>query len=148
MVEDIETVPEGERLPAQAALNSYSWSEVNDDLGDTGETFFVPYSVSQVFPQSGPSIGGTDVLITGRGFVESDSGNDNPRCRFGTPANYVIVEADILSYTRMACRTPEGVAATAPALWPADVPFSVALTSDSFEPWTQTSHKFRFYEQP
>jgi len=24
----------------------------------------------------------------------------------------------------------------------------VALTSDSFEPWTQTSHKFRFYQQP
>lgn len=46
MIEDIETVPEGERLSAQAALNSYSWSEVNDDLGDTGYTFFVPYSVN------------------------------------------------------------------------------------------------------
>lgn len=71
-----------------------------------------------------------------------------PRCRFGTPANYVIVDADILSYNRIACRTPEGVTVTKPATWPADVPFSVALTSDSFEPWTQTSHKFRFYQQP
>ena len=46
VVEDIDTVPEGERLPAQAALNSYSWSATNDDLGGTGETFFVPYTVS------------------------------------------------------------------------------------------------------
>ena len=88
------------------------------------------------------------MIIQGKGFVESESGSDMPRCRFGTPANYVIVEADILSYTRMACRTPEGVAATKPVSWPADVPFSLALVSDSFEPWTQTSHKFRFYQQP
>ena len=46
VVEDIETVPEGERLAAQAALNSYSWSQVNDDEGETGSTFFVPYSIS------------------------------------------------------------------------------------------------------
>lgn len=59
----METVAEGERLSAQAALNSYSWSEVNDDLGDTGETFFVPYTVNQIFPQSGPATGGTDVII-------------------------------------------------------------------------------------
>jgi hypothetical protein len=28
------------------------------------------------------------------------------------------------------------------------VPFSIALSSDEFDPWTETSHKFRFYEQP
>ena len=50
VVEDIETVAEGERLTAVAALNSYSWSEANDDLGDTGYTFFVPYSISSIFP--------------------------------------------------------------------------------------------------
>ena len=125
-------MPEGEKLMAQAALNSYSWSAPNDDDGETGDTFYVPYSVSQIFPQSGPSTGGTDVIITGRGFQEGE----NPRCRFGTPANYVIVEADILSYTRMVCRTPEGMVAQKPAQWPADVPFAVALNQDSFEPWT------------
>lgn len=71
MVEDIETVPEGERLPAQAALNSYSWSALNDDITDTGYTFFVPYTVMSISPASGPSQGGTDVIIQGRGFVES-----------------------------------------------------------------------------
>ena len=136
VIEDMETVPEGERLEAKAALNSYSWSEINDDLGDTGETFYVPYMVSQIFPQSGPATGGTDVIIQGRGFVESDSGTDNPRCRFGTPANYVIVEADILSYNRMACRTPEGFVATGTASFPDDVPFSIAINGDHFEPWT------------
>lgn len=111
VIEDMETVAEGEKLTAQAALNSYSWSTPNDDDGDTGDTFYVPYSVSQIYPQSGPATGGTDVIINGRGFIEGE----NPRCRFGTPANYVIVEADILSYTRMACRTPEGMVAHKPA---------------------------------
>jgi len=60
----------------------------------------------------------------------------------------VIVTADILSYNRMVCRTPEVLSATKPAIWPVDVPFALALTSDSYEPWTQTSHKFRFYKQP
>ena len=141
----METVPEGERLPAQAALNSYSWS-VADEESEVGDTFYVPYSVSSIYPMSGPSTGGTDVIITGRGFMEGE--NENPRCRFGTPANYVIVEADILSYNRMVCRTPEGVVAQKPAIWPADVPFAVALNSDAYEPWPQRSHKFRFYRQP
>ena len=148
VVEDIETVAEGERLSAQAALNSYSWSEVNDDLGNTGYTFFVPYSITQIFPASGPSSGGTDVIVEGKGFIESDSDTDIPRCRFGTPANYVIVEADILSYNRLACRTPEGIEVSKHAVMPDDIPFSVALNGDSYEPWTQTSHKFRFYQQP
>lgn len=86
------------------------------------------------------------MIIHGRGFV--DNGNETPRCRFGTPYNYVIVDADILSYNRMACRTPEGLVAQKPAQWPADIPFSVALNSDTYEPWTQTSTKFRFYKQP
>ena len=60
------------------------------------------------------------------------------------------MEADILSYNRMACRTPEGLSLQVhrPEVWPVDVPIAVALTSDTFEPWTETSHKFRFYQQP
>lgn len=60
----------------------------------------------------------------------------------------MIVEAEILSYHRMICRTPENVPLTKPTILPADIPFSVALSSDSFDPWTETSHKFRFYKQP
>ena len=53
-----------------------------------------------------------------------------------------------MSYNRMVCRTPEGLKTHDFTQWPADVPFAVALTPDSFEPWTQTSHMFRFYKQP
>ena len=70
-------------------------------------------------------------MIQGTGFID----NDNvPRCKFGTKSNYVIVEAEILSYYRMTCRTPEGYVQKEPAEYPADVPFSVALLADSFEP--------------
>jgi hypothetical protein len=31
---------------------------------------------------------------------------------------------------------------------PRDVPFSVAISGDEFKPWTFSSHKFRFYNQP
>jgi hypothetical protein len=71
-----------------------------------------------------------------------------PRCRFGTPANYAIVEAEILSYSRLACRTPESLPLTPTAALPRDVPLSVAISGDEFNPWTSTFHKFRFYEQP
>lgn len=71
-----------------------------------------------------------------------------PRCRFGTPANYAIVEAEILSYTRLACRTPDFLPLTPTAALPRDVPFSIALSADEFSPWTRTPHRFRFYEQP
>ena len=28
------------------------------------------------------------------------------------------------------------------------MPFSVAIGNDEYDPWTETSHKFRFYNQP
>jgi len=143
VVEDMETVPEGERLPARVALNSYSWTETVDE--ETGSTFFVPYSVFVIYPQDGPASGGSDVLIQGSGFVENEH---MPRCKFGTKSNYVIVEAEILSYNRMTCATPAGFTQKEPVEYPADVPFSIALMNDSFEPWTDTGHKFRFYKQP
>ena len=85
------------------------------------------------------------MLIQGSGFVENEH---MPRCKFGTKNNYVIVEAEILSYNRMTCTTPEGFTQKEPVEYPTDVPFAVALMTDSFEPWTDTGHKFRFFKQP
>lgn len=48
----------------------------------------------------------------------------------------------------MTCTTPSGYEMKQPADFPVDVPFSVALMTDSFEPWTDTGHKFRFFKQP
>lgn len=39
VVEDMELVNEGEYLPAQVALNTYSWTQVNN------ATFFLPYGI-------------------------------------------------------------------------------------------------------
>jgi hypothetical protein len=107
---------------------------------------FRPYGIRQLSPNSGPIGLGTTVVVTGQGF--SDEPGVTPRCRFGTPANYAIVEAEVLSYTRLACTTPEVLPLTPTSELPRDVPFSVALSSDEFDPCTKTSHIYRFYEQP
>mgnify|MGYP002358855560 FL=1 len=70
------------------------------------------------------------------------------RCRFGSPSNYAIVDAQILSYERLACRAPSGFQPLPPAQFPIDAPFSIAIGNDEYDPWTETSHKFRFYDQP
>ena len=59
-----------------------------------------------------------------------------PRCRFGSAANFAIVEAEILSYTRLACRTPEKLPMTPTAALPIDVPIAIAISGDEFNPWT------------
>lgn len=141
VVEDLPLLGEDEDpLPAQVSLNSYSYTELSDD------TYFRPYGVLRLHPSSGPVGGVTTVIVEGKGFVSEEG--VTPRCRFGAPANYAIVEAEILAYTRLACRTPESLPLTPTAGLPRDVPFSIAISGDEFNPWTSTSHKFRFYEQP
>lgn len=88
----------------------------------------------------------TTIIVNGQGY--SEEVGTSPRCRFGAPANYVIVDAEVLSYTRLACRTPDIMPMTSAAVLPQDVPFAIALSQDEFEPWTKTSHIFRFYDQP
>lgn len=54
-----------------------------------------------------------------------------------------------MSYTRLACRVPETLAdPTHMTAMPRDFPFSIALSGDEFDPWTESSHKFRLYRQP
>lgn len=131
---------DADALPATVSLNSFSYTLPNE------KTMFRPYGIRQLSPNSGPTGGVTTVIVQGQGFSEEPG--VNPRCRFGTPANYAIVDADILSYTRLACRTPDFLPLTSSAALPRDVPFSIALTGDDTEPWTKTSHVFRFYDQP
>jgi hypothetical protein len=82
--------------------------------------------------------------VQGKGFV--DEQGDNARCRFGTKANYAIVDAQIISYERLVCRSPANYKPSEPGILPEDVPLSIALTNDEYDPWTETSHKFRFYD--
>lgn len=51
----------------------------------------------------GPYAGGTDVLVTGKGF---DVDVEKALCRFGVEADFAIVEGQVLSYDKMICRSP------------------------------------------
>lgn len=106
----------------------------------------MPYTVTASFPNSGKAEGGTEVLIIGSGFVERDG--FAPRCRFGTPTNYKIVEAQVISYNKMVCISPPVIDFKPTQDLPLEVPFSVALTQDEFEPFTETHHRFRYYNVP
>lgn len=48
----------------------------------------------------------------------------------------------------MVCKAPADYKPSFPGTYPIDVPLAVALTTDENDPWTETSQKFRFYEQP
>ena len=146
VVEDMDQVADGQRLPAQVALNGVSWTATNDHPDDTGSTFFVPYSVNAIFPNSGRVTGDSEVLIIGSGFVDDEL--FQPRCRFGTPHNYAITEAQIVSYNKLVCKSPPMPAIKQPETLPIEMPFSVALTQDNFDPWTETHHRFRYYKSP
>lgn len=48
----------------------------------------------------------------------------------------------------MVCKAPQGYSASTPGIFPEDVPFSIAFSQDENDPWTESAHKFRFYDQP
>jgi len=100
VVEEMQLVEEGEGLVVKLALNSYSWVGAA-----TGDILYRPYGIIAVQPGSGPYDGYTDVQIVGKGFNVEFA--DKGRCRFGTEANYAIVEAEVLDYSKMICRSPE-----------------------------------------
>ena len=89
-------VDEGLTLPVSVALNSYSWPETNQT--------FIPYGVTGIYPNSGPYSGSTDILVTGKGFF--DEYQAKAKCRFGISSNYAIVDAEILGYDKLICRSP------------------------------------------
>ena len=58
----------------------------------------------------------------------------------------IIILILLIAYERLVCKAPAEFKLVAPASFPEDVPFSIAFTSDEYDPWTETSHKFRFYD--
>lgn len=131
-------------MTASVSLNSYSWTVPTEETAESLQ--LVPYGIQSIYPNGGPVSGGTQVIVNGKGFIETET--EKPRCRFGSGSIYAIVEAEILSYDRMTCKAPGGL--EFPALFdvPIDVQFQVALLSDTFDPWTEGSSKFRYYKQP
>ena len=106
---------------------------------------YVPYGVMSIFPESGPIDGYTDIFVTGKGFTENIA--SKAKCRFGVDGNYAIVDAEVLDYTKLVCRSP-----------PADfklqsddgstisVPFSISFNDPEMKPWTIDFHRFRYYK--
>ena len=138
VVDDLALVDEGFSLPASVALNSYSWANSNQT--------FVPYGVNAIYPNSGPYLGGTDVLIVGKGFT--DDLQSKAKCRFGIQADFAIVDAEILAYDKIMCRSPPEFKLPPNSDQTLSVPVSIAFLEEELEPWTESIHRYRFYGLP
>ena len=134
-------VEENEGLIVKLALNSYSWVG-----GQYGDVLYRPYGILSVQPASGPYDGYTDVQITGKGFNQDYA--EKGRCRFGTEANFAIVEAQVLDYSKMICRSPEEFLLPEGADQHFSVPLSIAFGEEEFKPYTMSTHRYRYYPEP
>ena len=85
-------------------------------------------------------------MITGRGFASDYA--DRARCRFGVESNYVVVDAEVLDYTKLICRSPEEFALPEGADEMFSVPLGIAFGEDQFKPYTLGTQRYRFYTQP
>ena len=121
-VEEMALVDEGFSLPATIALNSYSWAESNQT--------FVPYGVTAIYPNSGPYTGNTDILIVGKGFTDDLA--DKAKCRFGINADFAIVDAEILAYDKIICRSPSDFKLPATADQTISVPIGIGFLDEEF----------------
>lgn len=124
--------------PAQISLNNASWTEVSSGAQ------YNPYGIHHITPNSGPIDGGTEITVYGSGFKNGGS----PQCRFGVPGDYAIVSGKVLSHDKMVCNSPAGYNVPKQASLPFSVPFSISFNKEEYDPWTQSAHRFRFYDQP
>jgi hypothetical protein len=143
VVEELELVNEDEALVVGIALNSYSW--VNNQ---TNPHLYRPYGIQQMQPSSGPYNGFTDILVVGKGFIDESGNSGNPRCKFGVDNNFAIVDAQVIDYNRLICRSPAQFALPEGADEVISVPFGIALGEEENRPWTMGTWRFRFYNQP
>ena len=125
-------------FPAQLSLNNATWTETNKN------TFYTPYGIHHLSPNSGPVSGGTEIIVTGSGFMNSGS----PRCSFGAGEHSATTNGKVLSHDKMTCQSPADYEVPKQLSLPFTVPFSVAFNKDEYEPWTKSAHVFRFYKQP
>jgi hypothetical protein len=123
-------------LNFSAALNNYSFTEEKPELS------FSAYGIYQISPSSGPITGGTRIEVRGAGFYESKK----IRCRFGVPGYYYYTTAKFIDFNRIVCSSPEDFNVPIAGQLPFSVPFSIAFLDDEFNPWTESSHFFSFYD--
>jgi hypothetical protein len=140
VVDEMDLVNEGEEHTASVALNSYSWPKKVTPLT------YIPYGVTNVSPSSGPYTGYTEILVTGKGFTNEIA--ENAKCRFGIDSNNIVVEAEVMDYTKLICKSPPDFKLPNGADEFLSVPFGIAFNKEELQPWTEDLHRFRFYTQP
>ena len=124
--------------PIQIALNGMTFTE------KTPNSIINTYSIEEISPVSGPIESGTIIVVKGSGFIKSE----NIRCRFGVPGYFAYTEGTFIDYNKITCPSPKGFNLQKGWGLPFTVPFSIAFNDDEFNPWTQTSHVFTFYQTP
>ena len=58
------------------------------------------------------------------------------------------MEAEILSYDKIMCRSPPDFVMPPTSGLALSVPFGISFLDDDYDPWTEGIHRFRFYKQP
>lgn len=76
---------------AQISLNNNTWTDTNSNI------YYVPYGIDHMTPNSGPSVGGTDITVYGTGFSEANKVN----CRFGIAGDYTVVPGKVQSADKL-----------------------------------------------
>jgi hypothetical protein len=137
-IQELPLTGSEQSFPATVSLNNASWTQTNKNA------YFTPYGIHHITPNSGPVNGGTEITVYGSGFDTKGS----PRCRFGVPGDYAIVSGKVLSHDKMICQSPANFNIPKQASLPFSVPFSIAFNKDEYDPWTQSAHRFRFYQNP
>lgn len=140
VIEKMPLAKEGEPFESKIALNSYSW------VGTNPASLFMPYGITDMQPRSGPYDGFTDIFITGAGYTSEIA--ENAKCRFGVDQDYAIVEAQVLDFNRMTCRSPENFKLPQEGSKTISVPFGISFGNENYHPWTLGNNRYLFYENP
>lgn len=73
---------------------------------------------------------------------------ENAKCRFGVDSDFIIVDAEVLDYEKLMCRSPADFKLPQGGDQSISVPFGVSFNGEEFQPWTQDLNRFSFYVQP
>lgn len=140
VVEKMPLAKEGEPFESKIALNSYSW------VGTNPPNMFMPFGINDYSARSGPYDGFTDIFISGGGYTSDLT--EQARCRFGVEADYAIVEATLLNFNQMTCRSPDNFRLPQYGGKMMSVPFGISFGNDNYHPWTIGQNRYMFYENP
>ena len=88
-------------LPVTLPLNGRDFNFANSP--SLAFTYYTPPTVSDFYPPSGPSSGGTTVTVYGQGFGGSEEATRLLQCRFGTKQ---VVALPNTTDTVMRCISP------------------------------------------